>query len=149
MESVKNLVVALDLSPASWEIIEQASALYSPPEGRHIWLLHIAQPDADFIGYEPSPRSERDVQASTLHHEHQTLQTLAERVRETGAQCTALQIQGAYVDKILEEAEKLNADLIAVGSHGKGVIKQLLLGSTSNTLVRLSQIPILVIPTHD
>ncbi|MET0065023.1 MAG: universal stress protein [Candidatus Thiodiazotropha sp.] len=149
MGSMKNLVVALDLSPNSWEIIEQAHRLFTPAQEFHTWLLHIANPEPDFVGYEPGPQAVRDGQASDLHQQHQTLQSLAERLRETGADCTALQIQGVFADKILEEAEKLHADLIVVGSHGKGVIKQLLLGSTSNILVRLSQIPVLVIPTHD
>ena len=143
-----NALVAIDLSPVSWTIIEQAKALLNQSGTSHFWLLHIANPEPDFVGYEPGPQAVRDAQAVDFHQQHQDLQAYAERLRAGGTACTALQVQGAYAEKILEEAEKLEADIIVVGSHGKGMAKQLIYGSTSNQLVRQSEIPVLVIPTH-
>ncbi|MCG7993108.1 MAG: universal stress protein [Candidatus Thiodiazotropha lotti] len=142
-------LIAIDLSPASWEVIEQAVKILNQSDDNQIWLLHIANPEPDFVGYEPGPQAVRDGQAKDFHQQHQTLQEFAERLRAMGTECIALQVQGAYADKILQEAEKLQAEIIVVGSHGKGLVKELIYGSTSNQLVRRAEIPILLVPTPD
>jgi len=48
---------------------------------------------------------------------------------------------------IIEKAIKFNADLICVGAKGTSVIKELLLGSTANTLLKKSPCALLVVPT--
>jgi hypothetical protein len=45
---------------------------------------------------------------------------------------------------ILDLAEKIDADLIAVGSRGMGPIKRLALGSVSTKVVRAARDPVLV-----
>jgi nucleotide-binding universal stress UspA family protein len=61
---------------------------------------------------------------------------------------TALLVQGVTADTILEEAAKLAADIIVVGSRGKGALQQLVVGSVSEGVLRKSQCPVLVVPTH-
>jgi nucleotide-binding universal stress UspA family protein len=46
--------------------------------------------------------------------------------------------------ELLNIAVQEQADLIVVGSHGKGVVKTILLGSTSFELARKSEIPVLI-----
>jgi nucleotide-binding universal stress UspA family protein len=143
------ILIAIDLSSLSWKIIEMAKKMLNPSKNCHFWLIHIANPEPDdFVSFEPGPQEVRDAQASDLHQQHQMLQAYADRLRASDLTCTALQIQGAYADKILEEAEKLKADIIVIGSHGKGMVKQLIFGSTSNILIQHTHIPVLVIPTH-
>ncbi|MDD4126057.1 MAG: universal stress protein [Methanomicrobium sp.] len=48
-------------------------------------------------------------------------------------------------DEILEFATEINADLIVVGSTGKGMTKRLLLGSVSTAIVTHSKISVLVV----
>jgi universal stress protein A len=51
---------------------------------------------------------------------------------------------GSPVSVILENAKKLNVDLIIVGSHGRHGIR-LLLGSTSNAVIHLAQCDVLAV----
>ena len=37
-------------------------------------------------------------------------------------------------------------DLLVVGSHGSGALKRLMVGSTSDRLVRLAPCPVIVVP---
>ena len=83
-----NALVAIDLSPVSWTIIEQAKALLNQSGTSHFWLLHIANPEPDFVGYEPGPQAVRDAQAVDFHQQHQDLQAYAERLRAGGTACT-------------------------------------------------------------
>ena len=52
---------------------------------------------------------------------------------------------GHPVDRIIRQAEKNNCDMIVIGSHGQGVLKGAMLGSTSRRVWRRSEIPVLVI----
>jgi nucleotide-binding universal stress UspA family protein len=52
------------------------------------------------------------------------------------------------VDAILTEAKDVGADMIVVGSHGRGAMYQLLVGSVSEGVLHRSRLPVLVIPTH-
>jgi nucleotide-binding universal stress UspA family protein len=53
---------------------------------------------------------------------------------------------GSPSETIVEAAQAEKADLIVIGSRGQGAIRRVLLGSVSNRLVHLSQIPVVVVP---
>lgn len=53
---------------------------------------------------------------------------------------------GSPVGQILEMADRIDADLIVVGSHGKGRLKYAFLGSVAEKLLRKSHRPALVAP---
>ena len=52
---------------------------------------------------------------------------------------------GDPVNEILKAAKQYNADLILMGSRGRGIIKEILLGSVSEGVVRKAEIPVMVI----
>jgi len=52
---------------------------------------------------------------------------------------------GHPVDRIIRQVKKNNCDMIVMGSHGQGVLKGVMLGSTSQRVLRRSEIPVLVI----
>lgn len=52
---------------------------------------------------------------------------------------------GDIVPVLLAEAKVLKVDMIVIGSHGKGALKGLLLGSVTQKIVALSPVPVLVV----
>jgi nucleotide-binding universal stress UspA family protein len=144
-----NILIALDLSDACSKIVDCARTLLVNAPSPKVWVVHVADPDPEFVGYEAGPQSVRDAVAHRFHQEHRSLQEWAEKLRAGQVDCTALLVQGSYAEAILREAEKLKADVIVVGSHGKGMARQLLLGSASEEVIRRSGIPVLVVPTHE
>lgn len=52
-------------------------------------------------------------------------------------------VQGLPVDVILKEARTLRADVIAMGTHGRGGLKRLLLGSTAERVIQHAPCPVL------
>jgi nucleotide-binding universal stress UspA family protein len=58
-------------------------------------------------------------------------------------------VQGATVETILKEALKLDVDMIVAGSHGRGAMYQLLVGSVSEGVLHKSKCPVIVVPTHE
>ncbi len=52
---------------------------------------------------------------------------------------------GIPYDEIVKVAEKENAGLIVMGFHGKGIIQELLMGSTTEKVLRKAKCPVLVV----
>ena len=144
---MRNILVAVDFSPISEKLLDELTAIARAPGGR-LWLVHVAAPDPDFAGYEAGPQEVRDNVAAGLRDEHRQLQARAERLREGGLEATALLVQGPTVNTILSEAEKLGADLIALGSHGRGFAARALLGSVSEGVLHRSTVPVLIVPAR-
>ncbi|MEA3243534.1 MAG: universal stress protein, partial [Pseudomonadota bacterium] len=57
-------------------------------------------------------------------------------------------VHGATAETILKKASELDVDMIVVGSHGRGAMYQLLVGSVSEGILHNSRCPVLVVPTH-
>ena len=150
------ILVAIDFSEITDSILYQASKLAQAMSAQTI-LVHVAEPNPDHItydmdpasGYAINPAEVRDSIAKRFQNEHKTLQEHAESLRQQGLDCKALMIQGNTVEVLLTEAQKLQADFIIAGSHGKGPISQILLGGASEELVRKSKIPVYLVPAGD
>lgn len=52
---------------------------------------------------------------------------------------------GDIVPTLLAEAKAVKADMIVIGSHGKGALKSLLVGSVTQKVIALSPVPVLVV----
>ncbi len=141
------LLVAIDFSDSSQQMFEYVKELGKVLSGK-IWLLHVAEPDPEFVGYEVDPPEMRDAVARRFHKEHQQLQRLGQELRSEEMDCVALLVQGPTVETILRQIEKLSVDMVILGSHGKGILRHLLVGSTSEGVMQKSSIPVLIIPTH-
>jgi len=144
---MKNILVTVDFSELTDHVIAQAASL-AAAFGGQLHLLHVADPDPDFVGYDVGPQTTRDAVAERFREQHRKLQTLAKQQRAAGIGCDALLVQGAYVQKIISESENLSADLIVTGAHSKGLLSRVLLGSVSEGVLRESKVPVLVIPAR-
>lgn len=54
-------------------------------------------------------------------------------------------VRGDPVKRVLALAEEIGADLLCVGSTGKGGVQRVLLGSVSEYLLRSSPVPVLIV----
>ena len=73
-------------------------------------------------------------------------QELVARGRPTGLSVSFLVWTGDPGESIVSAAEAEAADLVVVGTHGRGTIGRLLLGSVSEHVVRHASCPVLVAP---
>jgi len=71
-------------------------------------------------------------------------QHLVQRGRRTGVPVTFLVWDGDPAESIVAVAQAERADLLLVGSHGRGALGRLLLGSVSDYVVRNALCPVLV-----
>lgn len=72
-----------------------------------------------------------------------------ERVREI-AEARGIEVEGTILEgsparRIVERASEVDADVIVMGTHGRGGIDRLLLGSVAERAVRASRVPVLTV----
>ncbi len=141
------ILVPLDFSEVMQAVTDHASLLARSLPAK-LWLIHVGSPEPDFIGYEVGPKAERDWMAAELRDERLRTQQLAEELRSSGLDVTALGPQGATVETILQEAEELDVDLIVLGSHGRGAVYRALLGSVSEGVLHKAHCPVTILPSE-
>ena len=73
-----------------------------------------------------------------------TLEAPLARLRTMGVQCDSLVGRGRAPQVIVEEASRVAAGLVVVGSRGLGPIRSTVLGSVSQEVVDLARCPVLV-----
>lgn len=141
------VLTAVDLSAASSKVVAAAGRV-AEQTGAEVYVLHAAEPEPDFVGYDAGPEVVRDQVAREYREEHEGIQKLADGLRDKGIKATALLVRGPTVETTLKQAKKLGADLIVLGSHGRSAIYDVLVGSYSAGVLRKSKVPVLVVPTR-
>lgn len=142
---MKNILVTLAFEEKANTLVETA-AEFAIKFGAKVWLVHVAAPDPDFIGYDVGPQYIREVRADELRKEHRLIQKWAAHLESRGVQSDGLLIQGATVEMILAECEKLEVDLLVIGHHKHGLFHQIFMGSTDFQVVQKANIPVLIVP---
>jgi nucleotide-binding universal stress UspA family protein len=144
---LKRILVPIDFSQVTNTVIKAAIG-QAQAFGAMINLVHVAEPEPDFVGFKPGPDSVRKSQVKKVCDFRHELYVYKEQLEKAGIKTKALMIQGPTVEKILQEATRWKADQIIIGSHGHGKLYKLLLGSTSAAVVKKASCPVLIISSQ-
>jgi nucleotide-binding universal stress UspA family protein len=143
---MSTILVPVDFSDATPRVVETARSL-ARAFGSRIVLLNIAEPEPDFVGFEPGPVTVRQSVARDFKAEHQRLEELKQSLAADAPDVLALHIQGPTVEKILHEAREQEAAWIVLGTHGHGALYELLVGSVAHGVLKGAHCPVVVVPT--
>jgi nucleotide-binding universal stress UspA family protein len=135
------VLVATDLSDAALPTLEQAcefAALFDAA----VKVLTVVEPMPSI----PDVGVQIDMSAQLLTAEQET-RALVTRL-EDGEHMEVSVESGSPARTIADEAAAWDADLVVVGSHGKGWVDRVLLGSTTERLLNRLPCSTLVIPVH-
>jgi nucleotide-binding universal stress UspA family protein len=141
------ILVAIDFADATERLLQVAGNT-AKSTGSSVYLVHVAEPNPSFVGYEAGPDVVRDQVAHEFREQHRALQAHAERMRSGGLDASALLVQGPTAKTLLSEAERLGIDLIVMGTHGRTAIMDILVGSVSHAVLRNTTIPVLLVPVR-
>jgi nucleotide-binding universal stress UspA family protein len=136
----RTLLLATDLSEASASATEEAFDL-AARLGSRLLVVSVIDPGSLQL---PGGRFRARVDQVRARRE-QLAQVLVERGRAEGIDVSFLVWTGDPGDMIVEAAEAEHADMVLVGSHGRGVVGRFLLGSVSEHVVRHAPCPVLVV----
>jgi nucleotide-binding universal stress UspA family protein len=141
----KNILALIDFSRTSGQVVTRAGDLALFYDAK-CWLIHVATPDPEFVGYNVGPQYIRDHRAGVLRKEHQKLEAYKAELLQKNIDCEILLVQGQTNPTIMEEIDKLNIDMIVLGSHGRTRLYDLLVGSVCEYLLRYAPVPLVIIP---
>jgi nucleotide-binding universal stress UspA family protein len=143
MKAMKKLLVAVDLSEPSKEVIETGVALAHSLDAS-IELVHVREPFVYAMAgvYGPSPEQEQALVAWI----DRTLAEASDRVAHASVPCVTTSLYGSPAREIVAHAEKVGADLIVIGTHGRSGVSHALMGSVAERVVQKAKRPVLTVP---
>jgi universal stress protein A len=140
------ILVPTDFSPPSAAALAMAKEL-AARFGASIHLLHVLEDPyataglaAEVYGYIPQGLKESWQKTAEMH----MLAAFPEREREP-FRATAAVAFGSPARTIVEYADANGFDLIVMGTHGRGGVAHLLLGSVAERVVRTAFCPVLTV----
>lgn len=128
---VRRVLLATDLSPASQTATAEAIAL-AKRESAYLIVLSVVDPRGLRLPGGLFLRRLDQERADVI----EGTQRIVARARAAGAAATFLVWDGDPAETIVAAAESEDADVVVLGSHGRGRIGRMILGSTS---ARVSQ----------
>lgn len=143
----QHILVPIDGSETSSSALTHAIDLAGNQKAELI-LLNIIENYDEQLGdlYLDRTEVEKEMKADS----EKLLKESAARVKEAGLKPVLISFamepsDGDAAAKIVDLAKEHHSDLIVIGSHGRSGIKRLLLGSVAESVMRLSDIPVLLI----
>jgi nucleotide-binding universal stress UspA family protein len=88
----------------------------------------------------------RQVEQAQIDSAQEYLEDIAERLKQQGVSVQTEIGEGSAHEHIIDYAKKHSADLIVMSTHGHGGLKRMLIGSVTDRVIRMGEVPVLVIP---
>jgi nucleotide-binding universal stress UspA family protein len=139
------VLAATDFSEASAPAVAQAVRI-AKTVGAELFLVNAYEsPDAMTFGpYGASATLYDEIEAALRGGAESGLQPLAEQAREAGVRVTSEVLGGVPSLAIMEAARAHHADLIVIGTHGRG-LSRLLLGSVAQRVIEGAACPVMTV----
>ncbi len=139
----KRILIPLDGSILSEAVLPHAETI-AKVMGAEIVLLHVIPSIAPEFSVPPlasTLNAFQDAQAEMKSY----LKGMCLKLEKGDLRVTYLIREGAIAETILEVAELMRADIIAMSTHGRTGAERLLLGSVTEQVVHHSPLPVMVI----
>jgi nucleotide-binding universal stress UspA family protein len=135
---LQRILVSVAGSETPKDLLTTVKMLVGGPN-TEIVLFH-AVPQAQ----DPSPQWALETPLSQHSRPEQHLQHLADALEEEGYTAWPSVVSGDPVEKILEQARKLDVDLIALATHARSGLERLIAGSVAEGVLRKSPVSVLL-----
>lgn len=139
------ILAAVDRSEVSRKVLDMTIPIALGSEAE-VLLIHVAPRAADALGHQIKRKVITDPVPEELLDRRELLDTHAAELEAAGIDCETLLIRGNAGRTLLREAERWGADLIVMGSHGRGALYKKLMGSVSEAVMQGRRFPVLVVP---
>lgn len=140
------LFVGIDGSSAGQAALDLVASVDWPDHSRARIVEVVERDPVPFQPWAVSAYAPaEDVEAELLRAAEKTVAAAARRLRTGPLEVETAVLRGQPSDALLEDARRMGADLIVVGSRGHGTLEAMLLGSVSAEIIARSPVPVLVV----
>ncbi|XP_043695333.1 universal stress protein A-like protein [Telopea speciosissima] len=149
--SKKKVMVAIDESEYSHYALEWALTKLGEPVSNSSLVIFTAEPrsEINYIAAASYGAAPPELIMSVRKHQDMIAKALLEKAKEIcaahGVTAETIAQVGDPKEVICEAVEKLNIDLLIVGSHGRGFLQRAFLGSVSSYCVHNANCPVLIV----
>ncbi|OFY24921.1 MAG: hypothetical protein A2W98_03845 [Bacteroidetes bacterium GWF2_33_38] len=152
---LKKVLIALDYNPTAQKVAESGFSL-AKSLGAEVFLLHIVTQPIYYSDQTFSPilgfsdylltdllqfETDEDLKKASQHFLDKTKKHLGDNEIQTIVK------EGNIAETILKTAKKLKIDIIVIGSHSQRWLENIIMGSETEDVLRLTTIPLFIIPT--
>lgn len=141
----KTILAPVDFSSVTDHVVGEATALARGLGGRVV-LVHVTEPTTGVVDYAAIVVAIAQVNEAAVKHALERLEQLEQQLRDDGVAAASVHVTGSPIPEIIEQAEKLPADYIVIGSHGHTAFYDLLVGGTAHGVLKRAKCPVVIVP---
>jgi len=142
MSLYNRIVVPTDGSPSSQPAIDHAVELAAVHDAtiHAVYVINLAS----FSGV-PTEGTWEGVSTALEQEGNEALVAVEKAAEKRGVAVEQVRLEGRPSRRIVEYADENDCDLIVMGTHGRGGLDRLLLGSVAERVVRAATVPVMTV----
>jgi nucleotide-binding universal stress UspA family protein len=153
-KELKKVLIALDYDPTAKEVAEKGYLLAKTMKAQVI-LVHVIADETYYSALEYTPiegylgfddedvmqfTTKGGLKQATLHY----LEKMKFYLNDNDIEIVIK--EGKFAKEIIETAKDLKVDLIVMGSHSRGWVEELAMGSITEKVLKQTTIPLYIVP---
>ncbi|MGH7334895.1 MAG: universal stress protein [Candidatus Rokuibacteriota bacterium] len=145
MKRTRRILHASDFSGASRPAFDRALALAKTGRAA-LTIVHVISPIVPMVGdgY-VSPQVVEELDRRARAYAEKEMAKLVAKAKHAGVRATSLVVEGTPADRIVRAAKARRADMIVMGTHGRGAVARFFLGSVAGRVVATAACPVLTV----
>lgn len=129
---MQSILMPIDFSDAT-EAVAQYAVEWFPKLDAEVCVLHVSGADLN------DPLQGRAVLGPKAA-------AVVDRLTEVGCKASPKLVFGPTIPSILDQIDVIHPSMVVVGSHGHSVVRDLIVGSVTQSLLHSATCPVLVVP---
>lgn len=141
---VRRILCPVDFSDASRAALTTAEEM-ARSYGAELVLAHVVEPVLYPVAYGLAATATIDIEEEARAGATKALQPLAAEIVSRGVRCVTHVASGTPSLRICSLVDELEIDLVVMSTHGLTGVRHLLIGSTTERVVRRCRCPVLTV----
>jgi nucleotide-binding universal stress UspA family protein len=147
MLEIKKILFPVDFTENSKKVLPHVKYL-AEKLGARIYLIHVVRGPEEFTGFEMGTAWFSTFEAELVEGAEKAMERLVDEDMTGVKDVERYVAVGEVAEEIISYAEKIGADMIVMGTHGRKGLEKILFGSVARGVVQGASCPVLTINPH-